>query len=166
MIEGGVLLLQPEPPGPNIAGIPHLYWTIVKTKPGVPVWIYSTEKPKGVRKGDAVRAYGLFFKSTLYRDRNGFERSALIVMARHVIRLKHPESRTLQVVALVAGIAIVVLLFVAVMFERWSARRFARHVHTVAARRRPERLNETAREVAERTRKAQDRPRAADGDVE
>lgn len=137
---------------PNIAGTGPLYWTILRTRSGPPVWVYALEESKGFQKGDAVRVYGLFFKSRTYRDRTALERTALLVLARRLTPLKHKESNALAVVTVAIGAVVVTLLVIAVVLERRTGRKFGQHVQSVALKSRPKDINAAAKQAAARAR--------------
>ena len=162
VIDGGIVL---PPQGvdetPNIAGTGPLYRTILRTRSGPAVWVYTLEKPDGFLKGDAVRVYGLFFKLRRYRSREGFERTALIVWAQRLVIVKVAESRGLAIVVVIGGVIIVILLVIGVSLEQRTGRKFGRHVHDIAARARPSDLNKIAREATTRARERKRPPGGA-----
>ena len=159
-IDGNIVLPpQAVDETPNIAGTGPTYWTILRTRPGLPVWVYALEKPEGFLKGDAVRVHGLFFMSRKYR-KEGFERTALIVVARRLIPVTVGESQGLALAVVIGGVIIVILLVIGVSLERRTGRKFNRHVHDIAAKARPRDLNRAAREATRRARERKGAPGA------
>ncbi|MFH1732503.1 MAG: hypothetical protein ABIF82_12750 [Planctomycetota bacterium] len=159
VIDGSVILTQTVEDSPNIAGIDRFYWTILRTRERVPVWVYTLEEPKGIQKRDPVRVFGVFMKSRQYRSKQGFEEAALIVIGRRLLRLEATKSHSLALIVLVGGAVIAILLVIVVVWDRRTSRQFGRHVHTLAARGRPQNIDAIARDVASRARQAKDKPR-------
>jgi len=153
-IEGALMWKQPEDEPPNIAGIDRLYWCILRGEGGERVWVYAVEDPKGIKKRDIVRAYGVFFKTYRYSDRQYRERVALVMMARRLVRVEYKHPPYLALVAVVVGAITLVALVVAVIIERKKGHQFAKHIRQLSARTRPRELNQTARAIAERARRA------------
>jgi len=159
VIEGSVILTQTVEDSPNIAGIGRFYWTILRTRERMPVWVYTLEEPKGIQKRDPVRVYGVFMKSRQYRSTQGFEETALIVIGRRLLRLEATKSHTLALIVLVGGAVMAILLAIVVVWDRRTSRQFVRHVHGLAARGRPQNIDAIARDVASRAREAKDKLR-------
>lgn len=159
VIDGSVILTQTVEDSPNIAGIDRFYWTILRSRERVPVWVYTLEEPKGIQKRDPVRVYGVFMKSRRYRSKQGFEEAALIVIGRRLLRLETTKSHTVALIVLVGGTVIAILLAIVIVWDRRTSRQFSRHVQDLAARGRPQNINAIARDVASKTRQAKEKPR-------
>ena len=96
-IEGALMWKQPEDEPPNIAGIDRLYWCILRGEGGERVWVYAVEEPEGIKKRDIVKAYGVFFKTYRYSDRQYRERIALVMMARRLVRVEYKHAPHLAI---------------------------------------------------------------------
>ena len=155
-IEGALMWKQPEDEPPNIAGIDRLYWCILRGEGGERVWVYAVEEPEGIKKRDIVKAYGVFFKTYRYSDRQYRERIALVMMARRLVRVEYKHAPHLAIAAVIIGVITLAALVIAVMIERKKGRQFGKHVQQLSAKTRPKDLNQAARAIASRTRQARE----------
>ncbi len=160
-IDGNIIMMPQEwGETPNIAGTGRLYMTIILTSKRTPVWVYTLEEPKGFLEGDLLRANGLFMQVRSY-SKKGFERTALIVLARRLTPVEVEESHGLAMTVAIGGVIVVILLIICTSIDRRSGRKFNRHVHSLAAKSRPKDIDASAKAAAARIRESRKAPGGA-----
>lgn len=154
-IQGTLIVTQPHDKQPNIAGIDRLYWTVIRTRDKHAVWAYTLEEPEDVKRGDAVRVYGIFLKSRWYTTERGYEPTALVVVGRRVAKVVYETPPYLGLAAVIIGIVTLLVLVVAARWDRKHSRQFEKHVRNLWARSRPRHLNEVAKQAAHKSAHAE-----------
>ena len=149
-IDGAVLQIVPREEYPNIANIKHVYRCILRTPSGQAFWVYTIEEPRGLNRGDAVRAYGPFFKSFTYKTAQFTERTAYVMMAKRLVPLTYEHSNILVYVVLVFALLVIIGAGVGWHLEARRSKQFGTHIRGLWSKSRPKNLNAIAREVARR----------------
>ena len=156
--EGVLIFTRRERKQANIAEVDELYWSAVRGRGEYRVWVYTLERPAGLARHDTVRVQGVFFKRRYYEDQRGYELSALLFVARRMERVERVvQTPNIGALVLVLGGLVVIGMVIAVVLERRSSRGVTDHAHRLAARRRPQNLNEAARQIAAR-KQAREQP--------
>jgi len=153
-LDGFVVRAQTVDDSPNIANMGRVYRTILRSTDGPPLWVFTLEDPRPLNMGDGARVSGVFFKRTYYHTREGYELSAYLIVARRLDRIEYKENPYLAMLTLVGGTVLMIALVIAVIVERRTSRKVARHVRELSARTRPPKINDIAKKVAARTREA------------
>jgi len=163
--EGAIMRIREVELGPNIAGLERYYWTILRTRSGIPFWVFTLEEPQGLRERQPVRAYGLFLKLGKYESKDKYERTALLAVGRRLVPLAYKDSSALVWPILAVGAAVVVVLVIATRIERRRSRAVAEHVRGLSAAGRPRDLDAVGRAVASRARHTKDKLRETPDDA-
>lgn len=158
IVEGFVIRAQTVDDTPNIANIGRMYRTILRSSEGPPLWVFTFEDPRSLDVGEGVRVHGVFFKRLYYQNKQGYEFSAYLVVARRLDRIEYKENPYFAILTLAGGTVLIIALVIAVIMERRTSRKVAQHVRELSARARPRNLNDVAREIAAKTRKAGEQP--------
>jgi len=156
-VKGALLITQRWDKPPNIAGVDHVYWCVMRTRDGDPIWVFTLDEPKGLKRKDYVQAHGVFMKMLKYTSVQGYEYPAVVVVARKLELIEYEDSPHLTILMLVIGGITAAGLTFAVLLERRKRRRAGDHVRQLAARVRPTSIDAAARAIASRTRQARDK---------
>jgi hypothetical protein len=163
-VQGGVIQTQRRSEPPNIAGVENLYRCVLRTNDGHWLWVYTLEEPRGFRKYDLVRAYGVFLKLQRYVSVTREERDAPVIIAKRLIPTRYEESADLSYMLLIIAFATIVGIGVAVVVENRRRRAVAEHVQTLSGRSRPKDLNSQLRSIAARRREEGRKALGIDGE--
>jgi hypothetical protein len=151
-VQGGVIQTQRRAEPPNIAGVDNLYRCVIRTNEGRWLWVYTPEEPKGFKRYDLVRAYGVFLKAQRYVSRKREERDAPVIIAKRLLRTRYQESPGLGYMLLIIAVATIVAIAIAVAVESRRRREVAQRVQALSSHTRPRNLDSQLRTIAARRR--------------